>query len=456
MPAQFVYHYSGGTHTLEVESWSYNKSRRNGIDWSVVLTAAVYWPTGEIGATFDPFEVSGEGTVRDLDSYVIATLSKPGRTSEVSPRLAILDMARHQTEEGFRIELSGTDEYTEKLLFEGVVIGDRRSTSGTVYTANGLAEEVAEACGIGAVDGSGHTDYNVPVLHVVGQGTSLLSDLLELTQGWLKPESGGLKLRDGGTDPDDGSSSFELNEDNCKEFADRKRSTGIYNEATFERVAEVYQAKSPENRVGFGIDTVTLDLPVNNATLRVSITAGQGSTQIGEGSVKDVFWKAAGLYLNETSQFTYIGETAADEVEFNVEPSVGWGANDMTYLVEVVGSAAVAEVAPFESGYKQTYADAGDQAIRKRLPFPEPFTSEMCPDQATALMGATRKVKEQLLSYWTAQAECSMDPERDVGQVCEVTLPKFDLSSKRFLVETVNRSGDANQEIEALELARGA
>lgn len=456
MPAEFVYHYPGGSHTLEVDSWSYNKSRRTGIDWSVTLTKPAYWPTGEIGSTFEPFEVSGEDEARDLDAWIIATLTKPGRTSEVSPKLAILDMARHQTPEGFQIELSGTDEYTEKLLFEGVVLGDRRSTSSMVYTANGLAEEVAAACGVDDLNGDDHTDYNIPVLHAVGQGTSLIGELLELTQGWLKPESDGLKLRDGGIDPDSGSSSFTLNEDNCKEFADRKRSTGIYNEATFERVAEVHQAFGPENRIGYGVDTVSLNFPVNNATLRVVIMAGQGTTQIGEGSVKDVFWKAGGLYLNETSQFTYLGETPAEEVEFNVEPSVAWGENNMTYLVEVVGNASVEEVAPFEDGYKQTYADAADQGRRKRLPFPEPFSSEKCPDQATALLAATRKVKEQLLSYWSANADTTMDPERDVGQVCEVTLPKFDLTAKRFLVETVNRSGDENQEIESLELARGS
>ncbi|TXH16692.1 MAG: hypothetical protein E6R03_05110 [Hyphomicrobiaceae bacterium] len=456
MPAEFVYHYSGGTHVLDAESWTYNKSRKTGIEWSVVLTAPIYWPKGEIGATFEPFQVSGEAPARDLDEWVIATLSRPGRADEVSPKLAILDVARDQTVEGFVIELSGTDEFFEKLLFEAVVLGDRRSTSSTVYTENGVIEEVAEACGIEELDATDHTVHNLPVFHAVGQGLQLVQDLMDLTQGWLKPESDGLKVRDGGIDPDEETPSFVLNEDNCGRFSDRKRSTGIYNEATYERVAEVHQAFGPENRVGYGIDTVSLNFPVNNATLRVYITNGQGSTQIGQGSVKDVKWKSGGSYLSGATDFTYRGETAADEVEFNVEPSVAWGANNMTYLVEVVGSPSITEVAPFEADYKQTYADPGDQGRRKRLPFPEPFASEICPDQATALMAATRKVKEQLLSYWTAEADCTMDPERDVGQVCAVTLPKFDLDAKPFLVESVKRSGDKTQEIEGLELARGS
>lgn len=452
MPAVWTFTYSGGTHTLKVESWSYDKSRANGIEWKLVLTKPTYWAGGSIGQFFECYERNEDGS---LASYVTGVLTT-GADTETSPRLVILSVADHETPEGVGIEISGTDEYSEKLLYEGIVLGDRRSTSSVVYTANALLEEIGEECDV-VVNTDDLTDYNVPVMHVVGQGLSLFRDLLELTQGWLKPTSSGLRLVDGGIDVDGGSASFALNRSNCKDLARTKRSTGIYNEATFERVSETIQGYGPENRIGFGEDSITLNFPLNEATLVVVVTQGKGVIAVGQGSVNNVFWKdSEGNTLNMASQFTYRGETPAASVEFNLEPSLAWGENDMTYIVEVRGKPTVAEVAAFEEGYSATYADASDQGVRRRLPFPEPFTSSYCPDQASALMGATRKVLETLLSYYSVNCDTTMNMARDVGQICTVTSYKLNWNLKKCLVEAIRRSGDANQEVETLELSRGA
>lgn len=448
MPATWSFHVGATTYTLAVESWSVARSRRDGtVRWSVTLAKDTYWPAGSVGQYFEPYE----RIMGTFGSWVTCTLTS-GAYSWSSPQLAILDVAWDQQPDGLRCEIGGTDIFAELLQYEGVALGDRRSTSSTVYTARGVCAEICEACGIdsGAIETGDMTDYNIPVFHAVGQGQSLLRDLMELLQGWLYPDEGSLRFKDGGLDPDSGSSDLTLNQSNSKAVQYRKSSTAIYNRVTFERTSETKYGFGPELLHGYGAgQEITFDPALNEA--HVTITPfGQGTPENG------VFQDASGTPLTVSPTFSYRGTTPAAKFVFTLTPSVAWGANPMTYLAEAKGHNSIDEVAPFDADYSYTHNDSADQAVRGLIPAPDPFITELCPDQATAEIAAERKVKEALLSYTSLNVDLVMDVRHDPAQRAACTYPKLGLSSKRFLVESVQWSGDANQEVESLELSRGA
>ncbi len=445
MPATWVFHRGETTHTLSVVSWSVTRSRQDGLRWSVTLAKPEYWPSGAHGQYFEPWE----NTDRVLDSWVTCTLTS-GANSWSSPKLAILDASWDLTPEGLQCELSGTDEWTELLQYEGVLLGDRRSTSSTVYTANGVLSEIATACGFasGKLDVTGLTNYNLPVFRAIGQGLSLLRSLLEVTAGWALAESDKYYLKNGGIDPTSGSADLTLNTGNCKAVQYRKSSAPIYNQATFERISESKQGYGPEILYGYGNQTINLPSGLNEAILRVR--------PFGPGTPENMTWDdESGNPLTVSPTYIYRGSTLTHRVRFSLTPSLAWGENPMPFEVEVIGSAATDEVAAFDEDYTSTYNDTADQAIRGVVPFPDVFTSEQVPDQATGLLAATNKVKESLLLYSALNVDLLMDVTHDPGQKAAVTIADLGLSSARFLVESVAWSGDANQEIESLELARG-
>lgn len=441
MPAVFTFN---GSTVLKVKSWNVSRSRQNGLTWSATLSGPEYWPTGSVGSLFEPYE-RAEGA---LTSYVECDLTR-GEESYSSPKLAILDVAWDFQPDGLLCELSGTDGFAEYLLFEGVALGDRTSTSDTVYTLHGLLAEVCEACGIATIDVTDLTNHNIPVAHLVGQGLSLIRELTELTQAWWETVGDTLVFHDGGLDADEGGASFAMDESNSKAIQYRKRSTGIYNEATFERVGEHTQLYGPVTQFGFGNQTIVLERPANYALLKV--------TPYGEGTPENMTWDdASETPITIGPTFLYVGATPTTQVRFSLTPSIAWGEVGMAYLVEVQGRSIVDEVAPFEEEYHSTYVDTADQAIRGRIPFPEPRTSQYCPDQATGAMAAERLVKETLLSYCSLNLDTTMRPTHGPGQKGTVTALKLSLSSKPFVLESVAWSGDGEQEVESMELARSA
>lgn len=446
MPAEWTFHRGETSHTLVVESWNVTRSRSDGLRWSVVLSNSAYWPGGAQGQYFEPYEQTGGS----FNTWVECTLTAQGETWN-SPKLAILDVAWDQQPNALKCELSGTDAGSELLLYEGVTLGDRRSTSGLVYTAAGIIEEVCGACAIdgGALVFTDFSDYNVPVFHAVGQGMELVKSLLQLMQGWIYPNGSNLEFRDGGIDISAGSADITLTESNSKVVQYRKSSNGIYNEATFERTSETKYGYGPEILYGRGTQTINLDNPLNEAILIVNLK-GSGYTE------NWTWYDADDNPLVVSPQKIYRGPTPAAKVQFSVTPSLAWGDNDMAFEVEIKGHNSIDEVAPFEEDYASTYTDTADQAVRGELPYPEPQVSEQCPDQATGLIAATKLVRENLLNYCSLNADLLLNPAHDPGMKAAATYPKLALSSKRFLVETVQWSGDANQEIETLELARGA
>lgn len=445
MGATWTFHRGVTTHTLQVASWTVSRSRADGLKWSLVLSHSDYWPSGAQGQYFEPWE----NTDRVLDSWVTCALTS-GANSWSSPKLAILDVSWDFDPSGLKCEISGTDEWSELLQYEGVLLGDRRSTNVVTYTSNGVIDEICDACGFGAsaLNVSNLSSYNLPVFRAIGQGLSLVRTLLEPMAGWALAESGGYYLYDGGIDYTAGSADFTLTKSNSKAVQYRKSSAPVYNQATFERVSESKQGYGPEILYGYGNQTINLPSGLNEAILRVR--------PFGPGTPENMTWDdESGTPLTVSPTYIYRGATLTHRVRFSLTPSVEWGSNPMPFEVEVIGSAAVDDVAPFDDDYVSTYNDTADQAVRGIVPFPDAFSSEQIPDQATALTAATKKVKESLLGYCALNVDLLMDVTHKPGQKAAVTVSELGLSSTRFLVESVTWSGDDRQEIESLELARG-
>lgn len=447
MPATWVFHRGVVNHTMLVKSWSYQRSRSSGVRWSLTLSHSQYWPTGAIGQLFEPFERSG-GV---LQSWIDATFESSGNPDHLTSQLVILDVNWDHVDGSLQCEISGVDIFTERLQFEGVALGDRRSMIGNVYDSRGIVSEVCQACGIssGAVETGLLTNTVVPVFHAVGQGLSLVKNLIELVQGWWKADEGSIRFYDGGIDPDGFAADFSLPETLCTSIQWRKSSAQIYNRATYERVSETKFAYGPAEGFGFGSQTINLAFGVNEGVLRV--------VPYGQGTVENPVWDdVGGTPLTPSPTFVYRGSTPATRVRFTLTPSVAWGAVPMAYLAEVGGYNNQATIDPFEAGFLSTYDATADQAIRGILPFPEPFISELCADQATGALAAQKVTLEQLLGYSSVNFGTVMNTAHDVGLIAQVSVSRFGFSNKKFLVQSVDWSGDETQELEQLELSRGS
>lgn len=427
--------------TLAVSHWRIFRSRGEALSWSctIVDRSGDLAEDGAIGQYLEPFERAANVFQSWLQCVITV-----GPDTYTSPQLVIMDVNWSFSPDSLLVELSGTDP-TELLMAESQTMPDVRLAG-----SNATLAAILSNYGLSSISTAGLTNYVIPMLHRVGQPLSWVRDILEAYQGWWWWNVGTMTFENGGYDVPSMGVSFTLTDrEHLKLLRSSKSASGIYNEATAERLTEQVSGTTSQAGVGLGEITLPLTTQLNEATLNVTI--------YGVGFVNNRRWKDEfNNTLNPSDLRTYRGTTKAASVVFDLNPG-NLDLSDRNYLAEVVGSSVdEIEIGPYEQDYTATYADAADQAIRGPLPFPEPLTNPLIPTQAVALAAATAKVRETLLGYATAAVEVLLNPTHQPGQCAAITAGKIGWTARKYLVESVDWSGDGRQLLETLELSRGA
>ncbi len=428
---------SGSQIIIPVQSWSIRLARKSVTEFSIEIPlTSETSKSGSIGSELIPQQFDEDWV---LSRWLTCEITV-GEESETSERLIVTNRLLSITPEGASWSISGSSEI-EPMFEKDVVEDDVRSTEALLVSSHSVIEETFERQGFTVIQNQ--PSFNVRTFHRIGVPIEYIRELLDVHKcDLVLTGNAEVTINPGGIDLSSATIDYTLEDDeDIAVLTYQESNEDLITQARVERPKELIRGNEPISGKGLGAITIPLSVPLNYATLKVTLFA--------PGYTGEPVWDdESGTTITPSPVYTYIGGVKAHRVRFNLYPPIGSGPSpeDIPYLVEVIGSDHIEALGPYEEDAFGEYVHSSNSTIGKKK-LDEPIVMQHVPNNTTATQAATALVLEELLNYETASIDAPLKLAAKPGLVAGVTVANiehFELTDKKMMTQSVTRRGDSD------------